>query len=140
MTEKSNTQQAQGSKQKSQGQMGHILLVDDDDFLIEVSTRTLKRSGYHVHTARDGLAAIDRCREFGSTLSCILLDMSMPRMDGATALPSIRELLPTTPVVLTSGHPPQKLSHLLDADLHLHAIRKPYRKDALIQLLDKIGA
>ena len=60
--------------------MNPILVVEDDDRVLEAITEFLETVGYPVSSARNGKEAIDRAR--GEHPSLILLDLSMPVMDG----------------------------------------------------------
>jgi DNA-binding NarL/FixJ family response regulator len=86
-----------------------VVLVDD---MVELRTMirvTLERSG-HFHVvgeAGDGLAAIDVVAEHQPDL--VLLDISMPVMDGLEALPRICSAAPETAVVMLSGFSESRL-------------------------------
>jgi putative two-component system response regulator len=60
-----------------------ILVVDDEPLTVNLLTRFLQHEGYRVVTAADGLQALERVRQEAPDL--ILLDVTMPRMDGFTA-------------------------------------------------------
>ncbi len=57
-----------------------VLVVDDSITMRKVSARVLEREGYEVHTAKDGLDALEQMHE--RIPDVILLDLEMPRMDG----------------------------------------------------------
>jgi DNA-binding NarL/FixJ family response regulator len=80
-----------------------VLLVDDVPDLRLLVRVVLQRAGHFdvVAEAADGLEAIVRAAECQPDL--ILLDLSMPRMGGAEALPRIREVAPDAKVVILSG-------------------------------------
>ncbi|MEI6764682.1 MAG: response regulator transcription factor [Bacteroidota bacterium] len=64
-------------------QNGSILLVDDEDDILEFLGYNLRREGYTVHTAKDGLDAFEKAKEILPQL--VILDIMMPRMDGIEA-------------------------------------------------------
>jgi CheY-like chemotaxis protein len=66
-----------------------VLLVEDDAINQNVMKLFLKRFGYRVETAGDGLVACDMCTEKDYAL--ILMDCQMPYMDGFAATQKIRE-------------------------------------------------
>lgn len=80
------------------------LLVDDAVELRVLIRRALEASGRYevVGEAGDGLEAIDQARSLVPEL--VLLDLSMPRMDGLEALPRLHAVSPTSIVVVLSGH------------------------------------
>ncbi|MFA7540792.1 MAG: response regulator, partial [Lysobacterales bacterium] len=57
-----------------------VMVVDDSITMRKVSGRVLEREGYEVHTAKDGLDALEQMHERVPDL--MLLDLEMPRMDG----------------------------------------------------------
>jgi DNA-binding response OmpR family regulator len=75
------------------------LVVDDDLVLSDVLAFTLRREGYEVITAYDGLAAIDRWRDESPDL--ILLDINLPKLDGLSVCRRIRALS-NTPIIILS--------------------------------------
>lgn len=80
-----------------------ILLVDDDPdvrFLVE---RMLKRDGHSVVSVDGGQAALDQLGR--ETPDLVVMDQNMPGMDGIKTLERIRQILPTLPVLISSGQP-----------------------------------
>ena len=67
-----------------------ILLVDDEEDILEFLGYNLRKEGYHVFTAANGLKAIEKARRHKPTL--ILMDVMMPEMDGITAVQEIRKV------------------------------------------------
>ncbi len=67
-----------------------ILLVDDEDDIIEFLSYNLIREGFTVHTASNGIEAIEAARKKLPHL--ILMDVMMPEMDGVTAVEEIRKI------------------------------------------------
>jgi two-component system OmpR family response regulator len=81
-----------------------ILVAEDDTELLDVTVYSLRKHGYDVTTAIDGLQALDRWRSEQPSL--VLLDLGLPRMSGVEVCRKIREA-PTeaaaTPVIMISG-------------------------------------
>lgn len=80
-----------------------VMLVDDDEFTLDLMAGILKDNGWRVFKAENGRVALEHIDEKNPSL--ILLDLNMPVMDGFTVLPILREKYPDVPVViLTSTH------------------------------------
>jgi len=80
-----------------------ILLVDDDDDLRALLRVTLAEQGFEiVGEARDGQEGIEQAARLQPDV--ILLDLSMPMMDGVTVLPRLAEVASSSPVVVLSAH------------------------------------
>ena len=67
-----------------------ILVVDDDPDILEIIKYNLTNEDYKIHTAKDGLEAIEKAKDKKPNL--ILLDVMMPEMDGIEACEKIREI------------------------------------------------
>ena len=91
----------------------------------------LGRLGYTVLLASDGQQAIDVYRANRGTIDLVLLDLTMPRMDGLETFRALRSLDPRVRVVISSGYTEQEAeSHFAEASL-AGFLRKPYTMDEL---------
>ena len=80
-----------------------ILLVDDEMVVREVAREMLERCGYKVVTAGDGQQALDIFLGQDGGFEAVILDMAMPRMDGAEAFRRMHDIHPQVPVLISSG-------------------------------------
>lgn len=83
---------------------GTILLADDDESIVALGRRTLQRLGFDTIVASDGAAAVEAFREHAKEIDCVILDLTMPRMNGAEAFREIRRISPNAKVILCSGY------------------------------------
>jgi response regulator RpfG family c-di-GMP phosphodiesterase len=84
---------------------GTILLVDDEDIIIDVSQAMLTVLGYQVVAARTGQEAVLAVERQGAGIDLVILDMIMPRMDGAKVFEVIRRIRPGCPCCLPAAMP-----------------------------------
>ena len=106
---------------------GTILLVDDEESLMALGTRMLEHLGFTVLTASDGLKAVEIYRERGKEeIDLVLMDLTMPHMDGAEAFGELRRLNPEVPVVLASGYAVDDVSSRFEEKMPSGIIQKPY--------------
>jgi DNA-binding NtrC family response regulator len=83
---------------------GAVLVIDDEMTVRRVTERILQALGFEPVAARDGLQGVEIVRQRGDSLVAVLLDLTMPNMDGETAFREIAHLHPALPIVLMSGY------------------------------------
>ncbi|MEM7587041.1 MAG: response regulator [Acidobacteriota bacterium] len=114
---------------------GTILVVDDEDLVLEVTQEILESRGWQVLIATGGVEAVDIYRQQGSEIAAVVLDMTMPEMDGEEVFEALREIDPEVKIIIMSGYSRKKISRrILDMGLggFLH---KPFRPQELIDKL-----
>ena len=103
-----------------------ILIADDERDILEIMAKRIAQAGYTVITAHDGQEALDKVRSENPDI--ILLDLTMPKLDGFMVLKSLRENPPTSkwqPVIIVSARTElndMKQGFSLEAD---HYLTKP---------------
>ncbi|MBM4067931.1 MAG: PAS domain S-box protein [Planctomycetes bacterium] len=96
---------------------GTILVVDDEEVVRTLAARALQMSGFEVIQAADGKQALQIIAA-DVRLVLVLLDFSMPHMNGDESLRELRKLKPNMAIVLMSGHPESDLAdHFAAGDL-----------------------
>ena len=115
-----------------------ILVVDDSVTVRKVTSRILRRQGYRVLTAKDGVEALKVMQE--EIPAVILLDIEMPRMDGfevATRVRASRDLREVPIVMITSrtGEKHRQRAMELGVD---HYMGKPYQEEHLLETLNQL--
>jgi CheY-like chemotaxis protein len=114
---------------------GRVLLVDDEELIRQTIGAALVSLGLEVCTAGDGVEAVARFQE--SRPDLVLMDLTMPRMDGREAFQAIHDLDPTVPVVLSSGFSEQDSLGTLSGQGPAAFMQKPYRIKELKLLLQR---
>jgi PAS domain S-box-containing protein len=87
---------------------GTILVVDDEDGVRQVAADLLRGMGFDVLQAGDGLEALERFRECTVPIQVILMDLTMPHLDGVETFLELRRMDPHCRVILTSGYNEQE--------------------------------
>jgi PAS domain S-box-containing protein len=127
-----------GDSGESWSGAGSVLVVDDDETVRDVATRMLKRMGFDVLTAPDGGAALRLFEERGDEIVCVLLDLTMPQMDGVECFRELRRLKPDVRVILSSGYNEQEATQRFTGEGLAGFVQKPYVKDILSDRIRKI--
>ena len=115
---------------------GRVLLVDDEPTLLETAQAMLEGMGLRVDTARDGLEALERFQADPEGIGLVILDLTMPRMDGHQAFQALRSLKPNLPVIISSGYNAQNTAELLQGPGPSAFLHKPYTMRDLKKVVD----
>lgn len=83
---------------------GTVLLVDDDPMVRSVTSQMLRADGWDVVEASDGIEAIATWAAHKDRITRIVMDVTMPGMDGPSALEAMREAGCTAPAILITGY------------------------------------
>jgi CheY-like chemotaxis protein len=108
-----------------------VLIVDDDrDLLLSLEEGLLKYDEtFSIVTAEDGLGAVDQLKD--SSISLVVTDLKMPRMDGFSLLSHIMEHYPEIPVIIITGYSTWEMERLAREGGAIGYIAKPFMIDDL---------
>ena len=119
---------------------GRALVVDDDTLVRRTLERSLQLCGFEVSSAASGPEAIEIFAEAPQDFTVVLLDLTMPGMDGDETLIELRKLRPDVVAVLVSGYDENEISRRFRTDMPHGLLKKPFRprdlKEKLRQILD----
>jgi CheY-like chemotaxis protein len=110
---------------------GAVLLVDDEPLVRSVAAEMLRMLGYEVVEAGDGIEALERFGERRGDIVLVILDLTMPRMDGRETLKALRAIDPTLPVLVASGYSQEGCGGWFAGEAGVGFIAKPFRLTAL---------
>jgi PAS domain S-box-containing protein len=116
---------------------GKVLVVDDEAAVRRTAQAALERYGYTVLLAENGLDAMSAVGEHVD-LRLILLDLSMPHMDGIETLRRVMALNPNLRVVLSSGYSEMEVTQRFAGKGLAGFIQKPYTATALAEVVQRI--
>lgn len=105
---------------------GRVLIVEDEDAVRIFATEALKRQGYEVLQASDGLEALDIMEEENYEVDLVVSDVKMPEMDGPTLFSELRKTCPYLKFIFVSGYADDAFGHSLDPDADFVFLPKPY--------------
>ena len=110
---------------------GTVLIVDDEEHVRAAAARILDHQGFKTMTAKTGREALEIFRAQPSAIRVVLLDLTMPDLDGEKTLRALRELYAEVRVVLTSGYDELEARRLFRADALVAFLQKPYSANEL---------
>jgi CheY-like chemotaxis protein len=111
-----------------------ILLVDDEEFILDLGKQIFARCGYTVFTALDGETALEFYRKQQGNIDLVILDLVMPGMSGRECLEGLRNINPKAKVVITSGYSDTgPMKEAIEAGAKSF-IGKPYEMKQLLQV------
>jgi len=117
---------------------GTILVVDDEEPVRTLCTRILERAGYKVLTAADGREGVEQFRVHSETISAVLLDMTMPNLNGEEAFEEMQRIREDVRVILSSGFTEQETADRFVRKGLAGFIQKPYRSADLILAIRRV--
>ena len=111
---------------------GTILVVDDEAPLRSIAVKALQVSGFETLEAGDGLEALRLFETRQSDIRLVLLDLTMPRMDGEEAYRVLRRSGILVPVILTSGFSKLEVLQHFQGKGIAGFLQKPYKLQTLL--------
>jgi len=117
---------------------GTILIVDDEETIRETASAMLEEIGFDILTASDGLEGVATYRQHQQKIVAVLLDMTMPNLDGAGCFHALKQINPQVKVILSSGYNEQDSTQKFDNQELAGFIQKPYWPQALESTLRKV--
>ena len=117
---------------------GTVLVVDDDAVIRKVAKSILERFGYRVLLAENGLEALEIFEQVRQQIALVILDMTMPVMNGEEALRQIKAMQPDVPVLLSSGYNEMEAIQRFAGKGLAGFIQKPYSSTLLANKLKDV--
>jgi len=116
----------------------HILLVDDEAYLVRLWKRVIESRGYKVTSFTSGLEALEAVRESPDIFDIVITDQSMPEITGLELAEEIMKICSNLKIILCSGY-------LGDIDLNNEInqridviLQKPFDSNALIEAIESV--
>lgn len=117
---------------------GTILIVDDEEMLLEITSGMVTAMGFSTITTKDGATAIKLFKQHQKKIKLVILDMAMPGLSGGDVLKRLKLIDPEVKILLVSGFKQDdRLIELLDQDVTAF-LQKPFSLQKLSQKLVKL--
>lgn len=135
LDEKTHAGRSLGTRSIGWKGTGTILLVDDEELVRVMGIRMLERIGFEVIAATDGREAVEIYRERQQQIALVLLDLTMPDLDGEETFRELRRINPHACVVMSSGYTESEIAPRFAGKRLSGFLQKPYTLDALTESL-----
>lgn len=119
---------------------GLILIADDEESICAVGKLMLERVGFEVLTSADGREAVDVFRDNADRIDCVVLDLTMPHLNGDQAFSELRRIKPDVKVILSSGYNEQDATQRFAGKGLTGFLQKPYESVSLVAKLREVLA
>jgi CheY-like chemotaxis protein len=114
-----------------------VLVVDDEDVVRELVSRTLKESDYRVLQASHGAAAIGLMEREANAVDLVISDLMMPVLGGKELGDWMRQHAPAVPLLFISGYPRAYLEAHNLFDPTVPMLRKPFLPSRLLEVVEE---
>lgn len=112
-----------------------VLVIDDDAFVREAIIDILEHAAIPALTAVSGEEGIALYRQWMAEIDLVLLDMSMPGLDGAETFAQLYQIDANVRVLLSSGYTDQEINGNFPQDSLLGFLQKPYDLEGLVSTI-----
>ncbi len=136
--EMENVSQQQSPKQETPSGKGTVLVVDDEEDVRLAAQLILEDTGYRVLCAEDGLSGLELFREHQHNIRAVLLDLTMPHMNGEEVFSEIQRIRTDVPVVLSSGYSEEEAVRQFAGNPFHAFIQKPYQIETLVEKINQV--
>ena len=108
-----------------------VLAIDDADAVLEIERAALEAEGYKVYTTTNPREGVEIYRQHREKIQLVLLDYSMPGMNGGEVFHCMKQISPSVNVCLVTSREDAETYQLLAAGVHGY-IRKPFRLEDIV--------
>ncbi len=119
---------------------GTVLIMEDEESIRALTRSMLERMGFAVVLASDGREGVDAFRRLAGENPLVLLDLTMPHLDGAAAYRELRRIRPDVRAILMSGYSEQSIASQFAGKGLAGFIQKPFRLAQLQQTIREVLA
>ena len=114
-----------------------VMVVDDEEFILELARETLESAGYHVVTAKDGHEALNIFDRRKQELHAIITDLMMPNLDGVATIRELKARGAGMPIIAASGASGDRAAEAIKAGAELF-LSKPFTATKLCRVLKDV--
>ena len=128
----------------AQSRDGHVLIADDEEIVSSLIASALRPLDLTTEVVNEGRSALDRILANGDEYDLLVLDLSMPGLNGDEVFSRVRDAGIETPVLFISGHGAHDLERRVGGASNVSILAKPFRVESLrencLELLARTAA
>ncbi len=117
---------------------GCVLVIDDDDLVRSAAVAMLAMHGYAVLEAAGGIEGVREYEAHRDEVDVVVLDMTMPGLDGAQVAERLRALSPDVRILAASGYPAAETAERMAAQPPAGYLEKPFSSRTLLEAVGKL--
>jgi signal transduction histidine kinase/ActR/RegA family two-component response regulator len=117
---------------------GHVLIIDDEEPVRTIAARMLATLGFTTEAAADGREGVQKYRASPYRYRLVLLDLTMPHMDGEATFRQLRQINPGVKVLLMSGYSEQEAVGPFTGKGLAGFVQKPFEVERIIHALRQV--
>lgn len=121
-----------------QQRKGCVLIVDDEESIRTMIAQMVQKLGFDLEMAPDGREAVEMFRKDPNKYSLVLMDLTMPHMNGELAFAKMRKLNPDIPIVLMSGFNEEQASSRFKGKGLSGFMEKPFNFAKLVETTNRV--
>jgi PAS domain S-box-containing protein len=116
-----------------------VLVVDDEEVVRKAAGAVLEQRGYRVLLAGNGRQAVDIVRERAPEIAAVLLDLTMPAMDGEEVARQMHAIRDDIPILLSGGQDEEAAMRRFSGSRVAGYLRKPYTAKTLLERIKAVA-
>jgi len=116
----------------------HILLVDDEEYLVKLWKRVIESKGYRVTSYTSGLQALEEFRDNSDSFDIVITDQSMPDITGLELAEQIFNIRSDTKIIICSGYFGNIDLNSASSKRIKEILLKPFDSNSLISAIEKV--
>ena len=125
-------------KPKPEGLSGTALVVDDELLVSDFMVAALEKFGLKALRAFDGKEAVELFKKASDSIDLVLLDLSMPEMDGVATFDELKKIKPDVRIILCSGYSEEEMLGRFGAKCPDAFLKKPGKLNDLKKLIQTV--
>lgn len=118
-------------------QSSTVLICEDEKYIRDMLSNMLAEMGFEVILAENGEIGIDKFKQHNNEIGMVILDLTMPVMDGKQTLSELIQINPKLQVIMMSGYSKNELSGHPNYSEQVRFLQKPFEKEELEKLINE---